>query len=1001
MRLAKPLLVSCVATALVATGSPSAFAGGATPAPGHAAKKAATAALGQVPASGASEPARVLRSDAEDPLATLRRAAAAGPTVALVAQTASGTSVSDIAAQARSAGGTVRRNLTKLGAVSLAVPSAKAVALAQELLAQPGVTSVTPAVRMQTFGTPNDTYFGSRQSSYLTTVAAPSAWDTQAGSSGVTIAVIDTGVDVTHPDLSSKIVGTYNAVDGGSDVTDATGHGTFVAGVAAATTNNNLGVSGAGNASSILAVKVEDANGDIYSDYAAAGITWAADHGAKVINMSFGSDQPDTLTRNAVAYAQSLGVVVVAAAGNDGAGANAVNYPAGYPSVIAVGATDAAGHRASFSEHGSWVTVAAPGVGIFSTTPSAGSTFFSAGYYNTSQGTSFASPLVAGEVGLLAAQSPTASASALRSAVLASAHGYAGLGLGTGQVDFATALGDLAPNTTPTLVAPTSDAAVTGAVPLSAQSTAAKVRFRVDGAWTGAPVTVVAGVGRTTWQSFGASNALHEVQVVDCSAAGECGTTFAAVNVTVTNTAPVITSPHVSQVVSGGFRLTASSPGGGVVFRIDGVARGFAAHAPYTFTFSGSGLADGRHTATAVECDAAKTLCQGPTSAAIAFTSKSLHPAFRSVSPSTFSPNADGRNEASTSTFGLAEPENVVVHVRNSAGGEVRTVNLGRQGAGNHRWTWNGRGNGGGRTQDGAYTINIETTRTVSGLLLHGQVSHAVNVDTTAPAMSSISGNGASVFPYVDGYSDSFAPAVTLGESASLTLTIRSTKGVVIRVLKASKPAGRAAISWNGRNASNAMLYPGAYRWTFSAMDAVGNSRSTSLYAVNVSTKRLVTKTATLTANGDSFYNAGGDPAECTEASTSLSYFAHGVWLANACSPSSYGAAISAAFYRFTLPAAMRYQSISISTAGFTIYPTSEVKGALLNTSGSGYDLTSGARVTSVDPAWYNLGGLSGASHVSSSRVATAAVFVDNAYGAPSDFDVSAVRLNVSYQVLA
>jgi subtilisin family serine protease/flagellar hook assembly protein FlgD len=930
-------------------------------------------------------------------MAALQRAAAAGPSVVLIAQTQAGTSVSGIAAQTRSAGGAVRQSMSKLGAISVTVPSAKASGLAQELLSEPGVVSVTPAVRMQTLGVPNDTYFQSRQASYLNAVAAPTAWGLQSGSADVKIAIIDTGVDVTHPDLASKIVDTYNAVDGSGDVTDTTGHGTFVAGIAAAVTNNNLGVSGAGDASSILAVKVEDANGDIWSDTEAAGITWATDHGAKVINMSFGASEPDSLSRSAVAYAQSHGVVVVAAAGNEGAGANGAVYPAAYPSVIAVGATDATGHRASFSEHGSWLTLAAPGAGIFSTAPIAGSAFFSSGY-DSADGTSFSSALVAGEVGLLAAQAPAASAGELRNAVVTSAHGLAGLGLGAGQVDFSAALGALPPTTIPTLVTPSPNALVSGAVAVSASSTAAKVRFQVDGVPIGAPVTVISGVAQTTWQSWGASSAQHVIEAADCSPYNQCGQPSSGVDVALSNPAPVVTSPRLSQLVSGAFTMTAASPGGGVAFQIDGVTRGFSAHAPYTFAFSGSGLADGSHTAVAVECSADRTLCQGPTSAAITFTSRSLHPSFRSVSPSTFSPNADGRRETATSSFALPDTESVVVRVRNAAGVQVRTASLGQLRAGVHTWVWNGRGNGGGRASDGTYSIAFETSKSTTAVLLHGSVSHAVIVDTTAPVITSVAGNGASVFPYRDGYADSFSPAISLGSPASLTLTIRTVSGALIRVLTASKPAGRASITWNGLSSRNVMLYPGSYRWTFTAMDNVGNARSTSRYAVNISNKRLVTKSASKSVNGDAFAFAGGSPEDCAEVSTSLSGFTHGVWLATSCSP-SYGSAITAAYYRFAVPAAMRYQSVSIRTYGFTIYPTSEIKAALINTAGSP-DLTSGARVASSSPSWYSLGALSGAAHVGSNRIVTAAVFVDNAYGAPSDFDIGTVRMDVTYQVL-
>ncbi len=140
----------------------------------------------------------------------------------------------------------------------------------------------------------------------------------QHGSADVKIAIVDSGVDTTHPDLAGKIAGQYNAVDGSPDVTDTMGHGTFVAGVAAAATNNGTGVSGAGFDSSVLAVKVADANGNIDDDALAAGILWAADNGANIINLSLVSPVLTDLVRDALDHAAAKGVLVVAAAGNDG-----------------------------------------------------------------------------------------------------------------------------------------------------------------------------------------------------------------------------------------------------------------------------------------------------------------------------------------------------------------------------------------------------------------------------------------------------------------------------------------------------------------------------------------------------------------------------------------------------------------------------------------------------------------------------------------------------------
>jgi subtilisin family serine protease len=173
---------------------------------------------------------------------------------------------------------------------------------------------------------------------------------------------------------------------------DVHGHGTHVAGSVAALTDNQKGVSGTCPGCTLYDVKVlDDAGSGAYS-WISEGIIWAADNGAKVINMSLGGRTGSSTVRSAIDYAWGKGVVVVAAAGNDGTSAHA--YPAAYNNVLAVGATDNRDSKASFSNYGSsWVDVAAPGVGILSTTVD--------GAYGTKSGTSMATPHVAGEAGLI------------------------------------------------------------------------------------------------------------------------------------------------------------------------------------------------------------------------------------------------------------------------------------------------------------------------------------------------------------------------------------------------------------------------------------------------------------------------------------------------------------------------------------------------------------------------------------------------------------------------
>ena len=143
-----------------------------------------------------------------------------------------------------------------------------------------------------------------------------------------------------------------------------------------------------------------------------------------------------------------------------------------------------------------------------------------------------------------------------------------------------------------------------------------------------------------------------------------------------------------------------------------------------------------------------------------------------------------------------------------------------------------------------------------------------VRVDQAAPTMSSITGNGSGFYPYPDTYRDTFSPAFTLNEAATVTLTVRTGSGAVVRTVTGSRAAVRTTITWNGRNTAGALVGAGTYYWTVTAQDPAGNRRTSAQYSVAVSGKRLVTKAATLTKNGSQFTAAGGSDSYCSGAST-------------------------------------------------------------------------------------------------------------------------------------
>ncbi|ARU62805.1 hypothetical protein CBW65_18875 [Tumebacillus avium] len=286
-------------------------------------------------------------------------------------------------------GAKVKKNLSKAGYQVLKVQAGQS---AEELLAKlqgdPAVEAAELDAVYSVNFTPNDPSFASQW--HLTKIQAPQAWDYVIGS-GVTIAIIDTGVDIQHPDLSSKIVAGYDFVNDDTNADDDQGHGTHVAGIAAASFNNGLQGAGVAPGARIMPVKVLNAAGSGYTSDIIDGLYFAADNGAKVINFSLGGGAYSSTFQTAVNYAWSKGSVVVAAAGNNGN--TAVQYPAGYSNVFSVACTTSADAKCSFSTYGTWVDIAAPGQSIYATANGGGMT--------TMSGTSMSAPVVSGVAALV------------------------------------------------------------------------------------------------------------------------------------------------------------------------------------------------------------------------------------------------------------------------------------------------------------------------------------------------------------------------------------------------------------------------------------------------------------------------------------------------------------------------------------------------------------------------------------------------------------------------
>lgn len=242
---------------------------------------------------------------------------------------------------------------------------------------------------------PNDQYYRDYQWN-LPIIGLESGWDISEGSENVIVAVVDTGVDLEHPDFQGQLVQGYNVVEDTNNPDDDNGHGTHVAGIISAATNNGEGIAGISWYSKIMPIKGIGSDGSGTAFDIASGIRWAVDHGASVINLSVGNYTPSDVLHEAVRYAFDRDVVLVSASGNDNT--QQPGYPAAYPEVLAVGAVDYTGQRASFSNFGDYLDVVAPGVDIASTFPD--------NQYAALSGTSMASPHVAGLAALLRAANP-------------------------------------------------------------------------------------------------------------------------------------------------------------------------------------------------------------------------------------------------------------------------------------------------------------------------------------------------------------------------------------------------------------------------------------------------------------------------------------------------------------------------------------------------------------------------------------------------------------------
>ncbi|WP_157272149.1 S8 family serine peptidase [Azohydromonas aeria] len=466
----------------------------------------------------------------------------------------------------------------------------------------------------------NDPYMGSAW--HLVKIGAPAAWDSSQGN-GITVAVLDTGVDGSHPDLAARMVAGWNFYDNNSNSADVYGHGTKVAGAVAATTNNALGVAGVAGQARIMPLRISNASGTGYWSMVAQGLIWAADRGARLANVSYEVAGSSSVL-NAAQYMKGKGGLVFVSAGNTGAAAATAPSTA----LIPVGATDANDARASFSTYGNFVALAAPGVSVYTTTNGGG--------YGAVSGTSFSSPVAAGVAALMMAARPALTGAQVESLLYKSALDLGTAGrdpyFGWGRVNapaavqaaLTAATADTQPPTA-AIAAPLAGATVSGLVAVNVNAAdnvgVTRVELRVNGNTVAVDTAAPFGF---IWDSAGTANGGATLSVAAFDAAGNSvvssgvgvyvsnasATALAAAAADTTAPALSIVSPvagDVAGTVAVGTEASDDSGAAGIrqSLYIDGELKASGPGANLAFSWNTRKSTAGLHVLTVVASDAA------------------------------------------------------------------------------------------------------------------------------------------------------------------------------------------------------------------------------------------------------------------------------------------------------------------------------------------------------------------------------------------------------------
>jgi hypothetical protein len=728
----------------------------------------------------------------------------------------------------------------------LHVPESRLEHVLDSLKNNPNIEFAEPDYLYQPELIPNDTYYANEW--HLPKISAPQAWDLVQGSSNIIIAILDTGVDGSHPELMGKMVAGYNFFDNNTNTSDVYNHGTPVAGVAAASGNNGLGVASLAWGCLIMPVRVSDTNGWASGVDIANGLTWAADQGARVANISFGAST-DSTVRSAAQYFQSKGGVVTVSAGNDGI---VVSDPDN-PYVLTVSATDQNDLVPSWSTTGTNVDLSAPGVSILTTTRGGG--------YGWSTGTSVSAPIVAGVAALVLSVNPSLTGDQVQTILKQSADDFGPAGwdpsYGYGRVNAYKAV--LAATGTPTnsapstaIVSPASGTIVSNTVTITVSATdvvsVTTIKCYLNGSCVATNSAVPAAF---SWDTTSYSNGVYLLQAMAIDSMGNSGTS-SVVSVTVQNPVPDTTPPTaqvlspvagatVSSVIS--INVSASDNVGvtKVEWYLDGSLAGSSTNASPAFSWDTTTSANASHTVQAKAYDATGNVGSS------ALISVSVQNVATNPPTATVSSPANGATVSSTTTVSVNGTDyTAVTNVEWYLDGTL----AGSSASASASFSWDTT-----KSKNGSHTVQSKAYDAAGHVGNSAIVSVTVqNADTTPPtATLSLSPNSSSV-----------SATVTVNVSGADNVGVTKVEWYLDGALAGSSATVSASFSWDTTQSAN-----GAHSLLAKAYDAAGNVGTSA--SVTVTVQNAVSDTTPPTAAITSPANGSTLRAQTTKISVTAS----------------------------------------------------------------------------------------------------------------------------------